>query len=495
MGRGFFSGILWGGVVGLLAIALASQLTRRHDLSFPEPEAAEIEVPGGTEFDQARPETDPVVPKAEDRPAPDTAPETVGTPSDAVASAPTADTAPAAAPTPSGVASNPAEPQAPPQSAGVDLATSDPQAGRPATPAAPAASAPPEPAPSATATTGAQPVQPQAGDAPAVSASGDPATGSQAVAALPSAGTDAPPAPSGSAPLAPVAGQDAPAAPAAPDAPASGAASVGDTGLPQPGFSSTPDVTTDRLPRIGDGAGSDSAAADPEAEGAVDPDAPAILRFAAPFENPDGKPVISIVLMHDGPGLPDTASGLDLPVPVTFAVRASDPAAANISRAYRSAGREVVMVPSLPPGATPADVEVALQSNFAVIPQAVAIMDDPTTGFQSERMAVSQVVDVMADAGLGIVTFPRGLNTAQQLADRAGVPARPVFRMLDEAEEASADIQRTMDRAAFRARQEGVILLVGHTRPETVAAVLEWSIANAGGSVLVAPVSAALLAR
>jgi polysaccharide deacetylase 2 family uncharacterized protein YibQ len=166
--------------------------------------------------------------------------------------------------------------------------------------------------------------------------------------------------------------------------------------------------------------------------------------------------------------------------------------AGAIADAYRAAGREIVLVPTLPPGAAPADVEVALQVNFDVIPEAVALMDLPDGGFQAERQAVAQVVAAISATGHGLVTFPRGLNMAQQMADRAGVPARPVFRMLEAGDTDAA--LRTLDQAAFRARQEGTVILVGEAEPATVEAIRRWAEANRAGDVLFAPISAALSA-
>ena len=54
------------GVVGLF---VASQAIDRQELSLPKPTASAVEVPGGSEFDQARPETDPVLPAVDGRPA------------------------------------------------------------------------------------------------------------------------------------------------------------------------------------------------------------------------------------------------------------------------------------------------------------------------------------------------------------------------------------------------------------------------------------------
>lgn len=62
MGRGLLAGTFWGLVVGAIIIMMASQLAERKALSFPQPEAEPVGVPGGTEFDQARRETEPVAP-------------------------------------------------------------------------------------------------------------------------------------------------------------------------------------------------------------------------------------------------------------------------------------------------------------------------------------------------------------------------------------------------------------------------------------------------
>ena len=91
LGRGFLAGIFWGGIVGFAMLAVSSFVLERQELSLPRPEAVPVEVPAGTEFDQARPETDPVVPEAETRPES----EQVGgvtAPADAVETPPAFDT-------------------------------------------------------------------------------------------------------------------------------------------------------------------------------------------------------------------------------------------------------------------------------------------------------------------------------------------------------------------------------------------------------------------
>jgi polysaccharide deacetylase 2 family uncharacterized protein YibQ len=53
-------------------------------------------------------------------------------------------------------------------------------------------------------------------------------------------------------------------------------------------------------------------------------------------------------------------------------------------------------------------------------------------------------------------------------------------------------IRRYLDRAAFKAAQEGRVVVVGRTRPETVAALLEWTVEGRAATVALAPLTAAL---
>lgn len=488
MGRGFVAGTLWGALLGVCAIALTSQLMEPRTLSFPRPEAAELEKPAGTEFDQAREETDPVVP------APETAPTEAGDPESPpapeITETPLADPEPA--PEPGIAAGEPDTPEAPEASDATGaVAAAEDTAPSSDVPRAPTANLPPELGPSAGTGGVAQPApppEPSETIASPGSGPGAPAAGEvTARLAAPDAGV-APDAPS-AAPTSPAVAQTVPPTPFRPGAPETDDGGLAGTGLPQPGFASASGVRVNQLPRIGEEA---TDAPDPEEVAAEDdPDAPALVRYAADFDNPDGGPIIAVILLHDG----DAPAPGALDFPVSFAVRAADPAAAETAAAYRDAGREIVLIPALPPGAAPRDVEVALMSNFDAVPEAVALMDEPGTGFQSERTAIAQVVAVLNDTGQGLVTFPRGLNTALQLAERAELPARLVFRELDANGEDAGEVRRALDRAAFRARQEGVIVLVGRARPETIEALEGWAADNAGDTLRLAPISAALLAR
>jgi polysaccharide deacetylase 2 family uncharacterized protein YibQ len=219
----------------------------------------------------------------------------------------------------------------------------------------------------------------------------------------------------------------------------------------------------------------------------------ALQAYRVPFEVPADRPILSIVLLV-APGT-DAATLAALPVPVSFAIDALAPDAADTARTLRDAGRELLLVPALPEGATPSDVEVALQANLAVVPEAVAFIDGPDASFQSDRTAVAQVVAAAGASGHGLVTFPRGLNTAQQIARRDGVPAALVFRDFDAEGQSPDEIRRILDQAAFRARQEGAVILVGRATPATLGALTEWALGSRAASIALAPASTALLAQ
>ncbi len=241
-----------------------------------------------------------------------------------------------------------------------------------------------------------------------------------------------------------------------------------------------PGVTTGRLPTI-------AARADDSAP------PPPLERFAAPFENPEGKPPMAIILIDDGQS-PITHKALaDFPYPLNFAVDADWPGATAAAARYRAAGFEVLAMVDLPEGATAADVEVAMQSHLAAVPEAVAVMEGTRTGLQVSREAIRQLIPILKESGHGLVLFSRGLDTAEKLIAREGVPVATVFRDFDGKGQNATVIRRFLDQAAFKANQErrGVIM-VGRLRAETVSALLLWGLQDRASSVALAPVSAIL---
>ena len=584
MGRGFLSGLFWGGIVSLVALFVSHEALDRQVLSFPQPNATEVEVPGGSEFNQARPETDPVVPGTDTRPEGDVV-TGVAVPDDDAGEPPVLDTSALEVPVPSTTQDAPESlGVAPEQLADVDepgvaedaaietavaeaLETPDVPADAPETPVLDVETAATDGSDTETAPeiesdaapqvetgtevaaipeTDAAPDQPEADAAPQVVGQTDAPSGLAAPAeneeqSLPwlerlreAQIDDAPDAPSLPAvtdepSLPPVGAEDtADAAPeidvqeSAPEpevvateteeaATETSQADSGSQGLQPVGtlterdedvaVASDSDGSLPVVRRFGDSTTlTDTPAADEDAaveeapveESADQQGGPALQAYATPFDGGEGLPLISIILVHQGDAALNETILEVLPPHVAFGVDASLPNASGIAAAYRAAGREVVMIPSLPSGAAPQDIEQALSVNFDQIPEAVAVMDVSGASFQSDRDAVEQVVDVVSASGHGIITFPRGLNTAHQSAQRAGVPTGLIFRNLDGSGEDQEEIRRSLDRAAFRARQDEAVILVGTTGSTMLSALTEWVLGNRATTVTIAPISAAL---
>ena len=260
------------------------------------------------------------------------------------------------------------------------------------------------------------------------------------------------------------------------------------------------EVRVNRLPTLG-------TPADPEAEQEIEivavepaedpvPGTP-VERYAADFENPDGKPLMAIVLMDQGGDLDDPRTGLAavlaLPYPVSFAIDALSPDAADRMAAYRGAGFEVLAMVDLPDGATATDAEVNVSAALDALPEVIGVLEGVDTGVQTTPTAGRQVAQILAQTGHGLVTQNQGLNTVQKLAARQGVPSNIVFRDIDAKNPSERVIRRFMDQAAFRAAQEGGVVMLGRLREDTLAALLSWSLQDRASTVAMAPVSAVLL--
>ncbi len=248
-------------------------------------------------------------------------------------------------------------------------------------------------------------------------------------------------------------------------------------------------VVTGRLPRIGDTVDPTAVTGDPASPG----DATPLVRFARAFENPDQKPVFSIILIDSGAADLDRKSLAELPFPVSFAIDPLDPAAADHAAIYRAAGQEVLMLATgIPKGATASDLEVSFAALSERLPEAVAVLEQVDPVFQDNRPLATQIVPILAAQGRGLVTWDAGLNAADQVARREGLPSVMAFRSLDSAQESVETVRRYLDRAAFRAAQEGRVVVIGQTRPETIQALIAWGLEGRSATIILAPITAAL---
>ncbi len=270
------------------------------------------------------------------------------------------------------------------------------------------------------------------------------------------------------------------------------AAADGPTFVPAPGAEDAAEaVVVNRLPRIGDAPAEAEAAA--EADPATPADSRPIAIHAASFENPDAKPVLAIVLIDNGNGELDRAGLAALPFPVTFALDPMDPSTPDHAAIYRAAGKEVVMLATgIADGAQASDVEVAFQSMEQGLPEAVAVMDLAEAAFQNRRPLASLVVPVVGAQGRGLLTWDQGLNAADQVARREDIPAAVIFRDLTSAGTDGAAIRRVLDRAVFKAGQDGRVTVAANATPETVATLLEWTVEGRAATVAIGPLTAVM---
>jgi polysaccharide deacetylase 2 family uncharacterized protein YibQ len=259
-----------------------------------------------------------------------------------------------------------------------------------------------------------------------------------------------------------------------------------------------PTTEDETEPETADEAAGDLPVAAVEEEAALPVERP-FDRFAVGFENVQNKPLMAVVLMDDGVDMSDPKTGLgalrDLPYPISFAIDTLLRDAASRAAAYRAAGFEVLAMVDLPDGATATDAEVNLSVALNAIPDAVGVLEGVRTGVQTTPEAGRQVAQILAQTGHGFVTQNRGLNTVQKLAARGGVPSAVVFREVDGQGQTSDAIRRLLDQAAFRAGQEGGVVMLGRLRKETLSALMLWALQDRASSIAMAPVTAVLDAQ
>ncbi len=217
-----------------------------------------------------------------------------------------------------------------------------------------------------------------------------------------------------------------------------------------------------------------------------------IEAYAAEFENPEAKPLMSIILIDDV-GAYGAEALQDFPYPISFAISPTDPDAADKMAKHRAAGFEVLAMADLPKAASAQDAEVSLSVWLDMLPETVGILEGVQTGIQGNRKLADQVAAIAGGTGRGLITQDNGLNTVQKLAARNGIPSGVIFRDIDGARQDPKIMRRFLDQAAFRAGQEGTVVMLGRLRPDTISALLLWGLEDRGGRVAMAPISAVMM--
>ena len=253
-------------------------------------------------------------------------------------------------------------------------------------------------------------------------------------------------------------------------------------------------VPQTRLPRIStteEAPAQAPATASLPAASAVPEQSP-LVAFAAPANAPADVPRVSVVLIDRGDSPLGPAMLDGFPFPLSVALDPSHPDARSAAEAYRAAGVEVLALADIPEGAQPSDVEVALAGSLDAVPGAVALLEDPNGGVQASRAISAQVTSFLLSSGHGLVTQPKGLNTAQQLAAREGVPSVTLFRDFDGAGQNKSAVGRFLQNGALRARQEGAVVMMGRMKADTLTALIQWGLQDGNEALALVPISVIL---
>jgi uncharacterized protein len=245
--------------------------------------------------------------------------------------------------------------------------------------------------------------------------------------------------------------------------------------------------TESRLPQIG---GEPIAVVEPEAApdaagDTLQPDA--MVTNTAAWADP-GLPKIAVILT--GAGAEFAVPALE-EVPVSVVVNALNDSADSMIGAVRASGQEVVLATPLPAGATATDVQVAFEAYQARVGQGVAVIEPEDGSFRSRDVAQA-MVDLAVRQGFGLVSVSQGLNPVRQLAGPAGAHAGLVEEDLAAVVGDMGAFARALDKAAFKAGQDGSVILLAPATPEVIAALKDWAQSARGKTVALAPVSAVL---
>jgi len=218
----------------------------------------------------------------------------------------------------------------------------------------------------------------------------------------------------------------------------------------------------------------------------------ALVDYSADAGDIAGQSLISVILIDDGtmPTALETLTGL--PFPVTVALDPSVDDVEGLLETYRAAEFEVVVISKLPEGALPTDVEITFQSVFRSLPETIGLLDLGEGGLPSNRDAAVQAMDILSSEGRGYINLSQGFSAASRIAETAGVPVVEVYRDLDSDDQDARAVGRIIDQAAFRARQESGVVLLGHVRPETISALTVWGRESENDQLTITPVSAIL---
>lgn len=203
-----------------------------------------------------------------------------------------------------------------------------------------------------------------------------------------------------------------------------------------------------------------------------------------------GEPRLTIVIDDMGADINALRELLALDVPITFAIIPSTAHAAQTAQTAAAAGQEVLLhqpmepmqAPYVTPGPhalllsmTPDAMRDTLRRNFARFPEIVGLNNHMGSRVTQNRAACRLVAEEAAAAGLftlDSVTIPSSVFYEEASATGLVSYRRDFF--LDDQNPGQRAILNTLKQAEQAAQRTGQAIVIGHPRPDTIAALKDW---------------------
>jgi polysaccharide deacetylase 2 family uncharacterized protein YibQ len=226
----------------------------------------------------------------------------------------------------------------------------------------------------------------------------------------------------------------------------------------------------------------------------IAPVGPAIDAFAVPPVPTENQPLMAVVLVDNGNMRLDPDILGSLPFTVTIAVPAKNDVHNALMRYYRDEGFEVALLIDLPEGSNATEVTEILDNAISTVSEATTILERTPGTLQNSREISTALVDRLALSGHGLVIYDSGVNPALERAKSVAVPVKTIYRNLDQDNGNERAMRRFLDGAAFRAQQEGSVIIAASPSPSVISALTFWSLQQRSSSVIKTSLSQALLA-
>lgn len=239
------------------------------------------------------------------------------------------------------------------------------------------------------------------------------------------------------------------------------------------------------------------------------PAVPAWRRNAAAFTPVPGRPMIALVIDDMGVDVRRSAEAMALPPAATLSFLAYARDVARQSAAARARGHELLLHLPMEPLDRSADpgpgalltamsretIVATLRRDLAAFSGYVGVNNHMGSRFTASAEAMTPVLEEFkADGLLFLDSLTSGRSVGAKLAESLGVPTlkRDVF--IDDSPDPGA-IRTQLARAEAIAKRTGRVVMIGHPRDGTLAALRAWMPAAEAAGFQFVPLSALVRAK